>query len=308
VGPRGQVTHHTVGSRNRVDDALPDGLRPVRPGGSTAARAPGRRLDELPGSTIGDRPLSDAASPRDRPTGHQAPALGEEQTVRANLWLAAALLCTALIDGTAHAASFSCRESDVTVQGSSSAARETLCSAAADAFAFLERYGLEPKRAIRIEIVEQSIHHGGYAAYGSYDVTSDRIYLMSYPAVLASSEQPRMYGEPFDRVHYRGAIAHEVAHAVVEHNSRTSPLSKAAQEYLAHATQLAVLPPERRAAIIRAAGVGAWEPGDAISEIYMAFAPNRFAVKSYLHLTGLEDPAPFVETLLGAKWFYVYVE
>ena len=182
-----------------------------------------------------------------------------------------------------------------------------ICLAADKAIVFLSRYNLSPQRKINFEIVEEKINNRGYDAYGSYDSRSDRIQLMSYDAILKGEEQPMMYGEPFDQVHYQGAIAHEVAHAVVQHNLKFKPISPGPQEYLAHSTQLAVLPPTRRAAIIKTMDIEPWASGDAISDIYMAIEPGKFAVKSYLHLTGMSDPASFVEILLNAKWFYVYV-
>jgi len=184
---------------------------------------------------------------------------------------------------------------------------EQICTAADQAIEFLGRFGIYPKRSIKFEIIEEQIDHRGYSAYGSYDSKSDRIRLMSYASIHALVKNPKMYGEPLDRVHYAGAIAHEVAHAVVQHNLHTELLSPAPQEYLAHATQLAVLPAERRERILKAMGVASWESGDAISDIYMGIEPGKFAAKSYLHLTRMLDPGPFVAILLNAKWFYVYV-
>lgn len=184
---------------------------------------------------------------------------------------------------------------------------EEICAVSEQAIAFLAGFGLLPTRPIYFEVVEERIGSHGYIAYGSYDSRRDRIQLMSYDSILSSSENPMMYGEPFDRVHYAGAIAHEVAHAVVQHNLKTRLLSTGPQEYLAHSTQLAVMPEERRNAVIREMDIGAWESGDAISDIYMAIEPGKFAVKSYKHLLSMADPAPFVDILLNAKWFYVYV-
>lgn len=184
---------------------------------------------------------------------------------------------------------------------------EKICAAAGQAIDFLGRFGIYPKRSIKFEIIEEQIDHRGYSAYGSYDSKSDRIRLMSYASIHAQLKNPKMYGEPLDMVHYAGAIAHEVAHAVVQHNLHTELLSPAPQEYLAHATQLAVLPEERRERILKAMGVASWESGDAISDIYMGIEPGKFAAKSYLHLTRMLDPGPFVAILLNAKWFYVYV-
>ncbi len=182
-----------------------------------------------------------------------------------------------------------------------------ICLAANQAIVFLSRYNLSLQRKIHFDIVEEKISNHGYDAYGSYDSRNDHIQLMSYAAILKGEKHPQMYGEPFDRIHYRGAIAHEVAHAVVQHNLKFKPISPGPQEYLAHSTQLAALPTLRREAIIKAMDIGPWESGDAISDIYMAIEPGKFAVKSYQHLIGMSDPTAFVETLLNAKWFYVYV-
>ena len=84
-------------------------------------------------------------------------------------------------------------------------------------------------------------------AYGSYDRQNESIQLMSLTAVLYSTQEPQMYGQPFDDEHYHGAIAHEVAHAIFHQNSRNieDQLSNVAQEYLAHSTQLGIKPLDR---------------------------------------------------------------
>lgn len=182
-----------------------------------------------------------------------------------------------------------------------------ICLAASQAIDFLAPYDLPPQRAIRFVIVDTPIDSSGYKAYGSYDSRSDEIRLMSYDAIIRSSAAPQMYGEPFDRVHYHGAIAHEVVHAIMQHNLTEKPISIGPQEYVAHATQLAVMPPARREALLKRLDVAAWESGDIISDVYMAIEPGKFAAKSYLHLTRMSNPNPFVQVLLNTKWFYVYV-
>ena len=198
-------------------------------------------------------------------------------------------------------------QAEVVVTADEADAVAEICHSAEKAIAFLAQFDLTPKRTINFKITEQTIESHGYSAYGSYDSRTDSIQLMSYAAILGSSEHPMMYGERFDKVHFSGAIAHEVAHAVVQHHLKTKPLSTGPQEYLAHSTQLAVMPEDRRKAIIQAMDIDPWASGDAISDIYMAIEPGKFAVKSYRHLTSLLDPLPFVRILLTAKWFYVYV-
>jgi hypothetical protein len=118
-----------------------------------------------------------------------------------------------------------------------------------------------------------------------------------------------MYNQPFDEEHYVGAIAHELTHAIFNHNASNidEKWNNAAQEYLAHATQLGVLPAERRNEIIQSEDTGPWESGDEISVTYMGLNMTGFAVKSYLHLTQMSDPQPFIQILLNHKWLYISV-
>lgn len=184
-----------------------------------------------------------------------------------------------------------------------------ICSAAERVLGFLQPYQLHAQRPILIEIVEQSLSHRGYKAYGSYNRQSDRVTMMSLPAILAMTPSPTMYDTPFDKGHYIGALAHEITHALFQHNAPPieDKWNNAAQEYLAHAVQLGVLAEERRQKIIRGANTGPWETGDEVSVTYMAFNPTGFAVKSYLHLTGLSEPQAFVKLLLNHKWLYVSI-
>jgi hypothetical protein len=68
-----------------------------------------------------------------------------------------------------------------------------------------------------------------------------------------------------------------------------------------------VMPEARRQRLIAAVKVVPWQGGDTISSIYMALSPEKFAVKSYLHLVSLHEPVRFVKLLLEARWFDVYV-
>ena len=182
-----------------------------------------------------------------------------------------------------------------------------ICEASGQALDLLAGFGLTPKRRISIEIIQEGINHLGYMAFGSYDVRTDTIRLMSYRSIFEKYAKPEMYGEPFDRIHYSGAIVHEITHAVFHQHSTAEAPGPAPQEYLAHVMQLSSLPEKRRSRILREHDESAWESGDAISDIYMALEPSKFAVKSYNHFVMMADPRVFIDTLLKAKWFYVYI-
>ncbi len=197
----------------------------------------------------------------------------------------------------------------VKIQASNDKMVGYVCTAADRTIDFLGQFNLTPQRNINIKITDWPVSHRGYMAYGSYYRQSDQIEIMSLPAILKYSDAPEMYKMPFDEEHYMGAVAHEITHAVFNHNAPPieDKWNNAAQEYLAHATQLGVLPPEMREQIIKSERSGAWITGDEVSVTYMGFNPTGFAVKSYLHLTRLDDPAKFVQILLNHKWLYVSV-
>ena len=216
----------------------------------------------------------------------------------------------ALFSGPANAQHFYCAEvSLVEITAPNDSMVEDVCIASGKAISFLGKYSFLPKRAIKFQIIETSINSHGYLAYGSYDRQNDAILLMSLPSIRTSSQSPEMYDQSLDTEHYHGAIAHEIAHAIFHHNTgnKKEQLTNAAQEYIAHSTQLSVLSPERRQNIIKKMDLGPWESGDSISVTYMSLNPTAFAVKSYLHLTQLQDPQAFVKILLNNNWFFISV-
>ncbi|MEH6648518.1 MAG: DUF6639 family protein [Motiliproteus sp.] len=207
---------------------------------------------------------------------------------------------------TQSALAISCPDSDVELTGEPPSAQVAqICTAVTAALAFLEPLGLDQRRLIRIDVVERPLMEKQQPLYGSYDATQDLVRVMSYTAIERQSLNPRIYDQPFDRWQYTGVVAHEVAHAIVAQHA--PGLNRTAQEYLAHATQLAVQPIERRSIIIERADVDPWQLDDVISDIYMAMALTQFAVKCYQHLSTHPQPQELVQMLLNSKWKYVVV-
>jgi hypothetical protein len=195
------------------------------------------------------------------------------------------------------------------VKTESEETRQLVCEAAKRTIDFLSPYKLYPLRTINVEIVERGLTIRGYKAVGSYDRQRDKVQMMSLSALHKGTDTPEMYDMPLDQEQYIGAIAHELTHAIFNHNAPPieEKWNNSAQEYLAHAVQMGVLGSDVREKIIATSKSGPWETGDEVSVTYMAFNPTGFAVKSYLHLTQLDDPKKFVQLLLNHKWLYVSV-
>ena len=229
---------------------------------------------------------------------------------RSFLSLLCLIIVPACVVSPAAAVQYNCEETpSVSISAPNDEMVDYACEAAGRALTFLADYELYPLRPIAIEIITKLIYVDGYWAFGLYDRQSDRLLMMSLPALLQTSRFPEMYNQPFDEEHYVGAIAHEITHAIFHHNAVQieDKWNNAAHEYLAHATQLGVLSEQRRKEIIKSEDTGPWESGDDISVTYMGFNPRGFAVKSYLHLTQMAEPQTFIEILLNHKWIYVSV-
>lgn len=196
---------------------------------------------------------------------------------------------------------------NIKIISQSSDSNKLICEAAKDALGILANLGILQVRDITIEIVEKSLFVHDSPVYGSYDGNDDRVRLMSYQAIQRYVKNPVIFGQSLDQIHYRGMVAHEVAHAAIYQQTMAYPVSASTQEYLAYTVQLAVLPRKKVNSILKKMVIQPWMPGDTISEEYMEFEPNLFAVKSYKHLSNLDHPAEFVQQLLQSKQLYVYV-
>lgn len=208
---------------------------------------------------------------------------------------------------TGWARDYRCQESpQVFINAADDRMVAEICAAAEQAFGFLARFQLIARRAIRIRLLERPIPTAEGSIHGGYSRGKDSILLTSFETIVKQPGAADRYPGTFDKIHYASLIAHEVAHAVVQHNL-ISGEHTIAQEYLAYSTQLGVMPVARRAKLIAAAEVSGWDSGQVISGDYLAMAPGKFAVKSYLHLVALENPRPFVELLLKVEGWTIHV-
>lgn len=214
--------------------------------------------------------------------------------------LPALLVVTWLVSpGAVHAAAQACGDQLAEVEYHDAVAIAEVCAGVTAAVEFLAGYGLRQQIPLLIVLVDHPITHREQITYGTYTRPRDVIEITSQAALARLDPPPRMFGQLLTGPMYRALVAHEVAHALAQQNSEVPQLGVVSQEYLGFATLIGTLPELPRLEVIGTAGVGAWEPGDTISEIYLELGPHNFAVKSYLHLTGHDDPQGFIASLLA---------
>jgi hypothetical protein len=93
--------------------------------------------------------------------------------------------------------------------------------------------------------------------------------------------------------------AHELAHAISSQYINPKIKTHLAGEYIAAVTQLTVLSSETRDRILKKhQDIGAYKSLAEMSEVYFLLAPNKFAVKCYLHYVSQENPKEFIEHLI----------
>ncbi len=217
------------------------------------------------------------------------------------------LLLLVVFTATGWAREYRCQEPpQVFIDAADDRMIAEICAAADQAIGFLARFQLIARRAIHIRLLERPIQTAQGSIHGGYSRSKDNILLTSFEAIVKQPGAVASYPGAFDKIHYASLVAHEVAHAVVQHNL-ISGEHTIAQEYLAYSTQLGVMPVARRAKLIAAAEVSAWDSGQVISGDYLAMAPGKFAVKSYLHLVSLENPRPFVDLLLKVEGWTIHL-
>jgi hypothetical protein len=200
--------------------------------------------------------------------------------------------------GASSAAGTDCPDIPVQVVSGSITDRALVCSGAADAVRFFQRHQVAMKRTIQIRLTNAAIvDHGTHI--GLYDATTQAIDFLSLQQAVRLCAKQSPFGTPMDEDLYKSFAAHEVAHAIVDQNSRIDSGSRVAHEYIAYVAQLSTMRPHRRSEILHSIEVGAFEHSREISLLYYEMDPDTFAVKVYRHFRTLADRTAFLQALLA---------
>ena len=194
-----------------------------------------------------------------------------------------------------------CPAIEVQVTAESPQDRALVCEGAMQARAFFRMHGIAMQHPIRIRlhrsVIENHVFH-----IGVYDASQRRIDLLTPAAARHRCRLQSPFGLPMDEPLYTSFVVHEVAHAIADQNFAIRPVSQVAQEYIAYAAQLTMLPAAQRCEILQRYTVAAFDDIGEMSSTYHALDPSAFGVKVFRHYQSLTDKGAFIRELLsGAR-------
>ena len=200
----------------------------------------------------------------------------------------------------APAVSPECLDIPVVISGGEPASRALACEGAQQAIGFLREHGLETDSTVHIAL--RANLPGPRDRYvGLYDTRIDLVYLLPFAESMIAGEHCGTFKVVMDEDLYRSFAAHEVAHAVASKLPDQNTGRTLAQEYLAYATQLSVMPGDVRNKVLAAFPVSAFSGPQEISLVYYQMAPGAFGVKAYLHFRNQQDRPGFLRKLLSGQ-------
>lgn len=131
--------------------------------------------------------------------------------------------------------------------------------------------------------------------FGLYHCGDNRIELLT-PAAMATKRGPdSIFADlPLDRF-FQSIVVHELTHAALDDAPCPFAGCLVGHEYVAYVMQIMSLTPEQRRRLEeRADLVGRRISRDELSSTMYFMAPERFAVKAWMHFTQRADPCGFL--------------
>jgi len=189
-----------------------------------------------------------------------------------------------------------CEGSDASVIAAKTADARLTCDAVARATTLFQSCNIPAiARPLKIEVIDQ-INDG---CFGQYHCGADWIELLA-PSAMAAKRQPNgIYTDlPIDRF-FQSIAVHELTHAAMEDAPCPFPACLVRDEYAAYVMQMMSLTPGQRHQLAeRTDLVGRRISRDELNSIMYFMAPERFAVKAWMHFTQRDEPCGFLGQLV----------
>lgn len=215
------------------------------------------------------------------------------------------LLCLAIVSSPVPRAQadtlrLKCSEALVTFEFEQPEKLACLCDTAQKAIEFLGSIGLDSPEHIRVQIVDEIPSNLDHTLVGSFNVETREVKLLTFARTKGMSQWDQTaFGVEMTEELWCSYAAHEIAHVISSIHLDPEIKRHTAGEYISAVTQLEVLDDRVRQQILtNNKDMEPYQARSEMSEIYFLFAPQQFALKSYLHFKALDDPGAFIDQLV----------
>lgn len=169
------------------------------------------------------------------------------------------------------------------------------CQGAQDAINFLISQGLRVPATLTLKVQTQAPAELPRTALGAYLREKHLVIVVSYRNFLRRRD---MFRIPLDRNLYRAIVAHEVAHAIADHNFSVPP-SLLALEYISYVTFFSTMPPSQREKILQPYWYDAEWP--LYADVLYLQDHLDFGAHAYWHFVRPENGPEFFRKVLAGR-------
>jgi hypothetical protein len=197
------------------------------------------------------------------------------------------------------AVEMTCEGGQIEVFAPDAALAERVCDVAETAARDLLQCHVKITEPLSISLVNSLPEH----CVGLYHCNEGLIEVLVPEALDEVRTSDSAFAEVPTDTYFESVIVHEMTHSA--RDAVRCPFSScvASDEYAAYAMQIRSLPPDARAAFEADLDMETPMSRDALSAIMLAFSPDRFAQRVWVHFNQRTDPCGFVQGILDGRIF-----
>ena len=178
---------------------------------------------------------------------------------------------------------------------------EDVCGGVASANMFFRSCGFKPLASLKITVDRDVEKVTGYPVFGAFIVATNTILILDAAGFQKNIEALPVSAIVPWRNWYRSIIAHEMAHAILRANV-AGELPWLYHEYIAGVVQMASLPAEDQAVLLRAFPKFYAQDGAAmLNEFIYAFPPVGFVIGAFANARRFPDRCAHIREVIHRK-------
>lgn len=219
------------------------------------------------------------------------------------VWVLSALLVNLVGAGIPHstAQTSTCEGVPIELARGAPETLEVVCTAARQAIQILASCGIEALSTVKVETVDEPQSHCGVPVYGTFDPSTSTIRLASLSLCIAQFPAGSAHAALPPRNAYQSIVVHEMTHAFLSGRTKSRPLPRVAQEYVAYVVQISSMNENDQSRFLSAFS------GQPIAELWhfnelsYFLNPEQFAVLAFEHFRHPSNGCGFLQRVVSGE-------